>query len=75
MSMGCVRGEHDTVFRRMNFIEGPCPFQKVKIQPFRTAQRCVCSHAPVVHDDALQNAQNADAARDVEPDNRISARL
>ena len=38
MSMGRVRGERDTVFRRMDFIEGPRPFQKVKIQYLRAAR-------------------------------------
>jgi hypothetical protein len=50
MSMGRMRGERDTVFRRMDFIEGPRPFQKVKIQPFRAARRCIASNLSVMHD-------------------------
>ena len=73
MSMGCIRGERDTVFRRMHFIEGPRPFQKVKIQPFRTARRCVSSNPPVMQDQTLQYARKADLERQIEPDDRIRA--
>ncbi len=50
MSMGRMRGERDTVFRRMDSIVGPRPFQKVKFQPFRAVRRDVASNLSVMHD-------------------------
>ena len=58
MSMGCVRGEHDTVFRRMDFVKVHAHFEG-QFAAFRRPERHVSTDASIVQDQALRSAREA----------------